>query len=64
MKFYFFLKLDVFSKYKLNMNHVTGFISEWVKNIVGKKENAGFQHFLLFLQCFKKASLCHCVEKS
>ena len=27
-----------------------------VENIVGKGENAGHQHFLLFLQCFEKAS--------
>ena len=26
------------------------------KNIVGKGENAGYQHFLLFPQCFEKAS--------
>ena len=26
------------------------------KNIVGKGENAGYQHFLLFTQCFQKAS--------
>ena len=26
------------------------------ENIVGKGENAGYQHFLLFLQCFQKAS--------
>ena len=26
-----------------------------VENIVGKGENAGYQHFLLFLQCFEKA---------
>ena len=25
------------------------------KNIVGKGENAGYQHFLLFQQCFQKA---------
>ena len=24
-----------------------------VENIVGKRENAGHQHFLLFLHCFK-----------
>ena len=24
------------------------------KNIVGKGENAGYQHFLLFPQCFQK----------
>ena len=26
-----------------------------VENIVGKGENAGYQHFLLFLQCFHTA---------
>ena len=26
------------------------------ENIVGKGENAGYQHFLLFLQCFQNAS--------
>ena len=28
---------------------------ERVENIVGKGENAGYQHFLFFLQCFQKA---------
>ena len=27
-----------------------------VQNVVGKGENAGYQHFLLFPQCFEKAS--------
>ena len=27
-----------------------------VETIVGKGENAGYQHFLLFPQCFEKAS--------
>ena len=27
-----------------------------IENIVGKRENAGYQHFLLFLQCFQKVS--------
>ena len=27
-----------------------------VENIVGKGENAGYQHFLLFPQCFPKPS--------
>ena len=26
------------------------------ENIMGKGENAGYQHFLLFPQCFQKAS--------
>ena len=25
---------------------------EWLENIAGKEENAGFQHFLLFPRCF------------
>ena len=28
-----------------------------IENNVAKGENAGFQHFLLFLKCFQKASL-------
>ena len=31
-------------------------IIDWVKNIVGKGENAGYQHFLLFPPCFQRAS--------
>ena len=27
-----------------------------IENIVGKGENAGYQHFLLFSQCLEKAS--------
>ena len=32
------------------MNFVLG----RVENVVGKGENAGYQHFLLFPQCFQK----------
>ena len=28
-----------------------------VENIAGKGENAGYQHFLLFSQCFQTASI-------
>ena len=27
-----------------------------LENIMGKEENAGYQHFLLFPQCFQRAS--------
>ena len=27
-----------------------------IENVVGKGENAGYQHFLLYPQCFLKAS--------
>ena len=30
-------------------------VFERIKNIVGKVENAGYQHFLLFVQCFRKS---------
>ena len=30
-----------------------------VENIVGRGENAGYQHFLLFPQCFQKTFLMH-----
>ena len=35
------------------------FIFGRVENIVRKVENAGYQHALLFLQCFQKLSLTH-----
>ena len=35
-----------------------------VENIVGKGENAGYQHFLLFPQCFQKVKSLDCVIKS
>ena len=31
-------------------------ITDWVEKFVEKGENAGYQHFLLFPQCFKMAS--------
>ena len=31
------------------------FVFDRVENIVGKGENADYQHFLLFPQCFQKA---------
>ena len=36
--------------------------SDRVENIVGKGENAGYQHFLLFPQCFLTASLSELVK--
>ena len=32
------------------------YVLDRVENIVGKEENAGNQHFLLFSQCFQKSS--------
>ena len=33
-----------------------------IENIVGKGENADYQHFLLFPQCFQKASFLGVVK--
>ena len=41
---------------KINVNEKPKFGFGRVENIVGKGENAGNQHFLLFLQRFQKAS--------
>ena len=41
---------------KFGLAEIMGFVFERVENIVGKGENAGYQHFLLFLLCSQKAS--------
>ena len=41
---------------KINVTKILKFVLGRVENFVGKGENDGNQHFLLFLQCFKKAS--------
>ena len=46
-----------FADDKLNIAQTAEFAFNRTENIVGKGENAGYQHFLLFLQCFQKASL-------
>ena len=38
---------------KINATEKSKFVSQSVQNIVRKGENAGYQHFLLFLQCFQ-----------
>ena len=44
-------------------------VTDWVENIEGKGENSGYHNFLLFPQCFQKASFpglltLDCVVKS
>ena len=41
---------------KINLNKNQNFLGGRVENIVGKGENDGYQHFLLFPQCFQKPS--------
>ena len=43
------------SEDKLKELNMMIFVFERVENIVGKGENAGYQHFLLFPQCFQEA---------
>ena len=45
-------KLKTLADDKINEAQKLQFVSGRVINIVGKGENAGYQHFLLFPQCF------------
>ena len=47
-------KLKAFADDKMNVTEKLKFVLGMVENIVGKGENAGYQHFLLFPQCFQK----------
>ena len=55
-KFLDWAKLKVFADDKINMTEKLKLVLGWAENIVGKGENAGYQHFLLFPQCFQKPS--------
>ena len=48
-----------FAEDVVNLSEKSKDVFERVESIVGKGENAGYQHFLLFPQCFQKS----CVEK-
>ena len=43
-----------FADNKLNLAKVIISACDRIENILGKGENAGYQHFLLYLQCFKR----------
>ena len=45
-------KLKAFADDKLNVTQSVKVAIHRIENIVGKEENAGYQHFLLFPQCF------------
>ena len=49
-------KLKAFADDKLNVTKIIISVYDRVENVVGKGENAGYQHFLLFPQCFGNAS--------
>ena len=50
-------KLKVFAEDNLKVVRMMIYVFDRVENIVGKGENASYQHFLLFPQCFQKSSL-------
>ena len=47
-------KLKAFAEDKSNVARMIISLLDRVENTVGKGENTGYQHFLLFLQCFLK----------
>ena len=55
-KFLDWSKMKVFADDVFNVVMMIISIFYRVENIVGKGENAGYKHFLLFLQCFPKLS--------
>ena len=48
-------KLNALADEKLNVTQKIKVVFHRIENIEGKEENAGYQHFLLFQQCFQKA---------
>ena len=49
-------RLRAFADDKIDVAQMMISVFDTVEKIVGKGENAGYQHFLLFPQCFQKAS--------
>ena len=54
--------MKLFAEGKINMSEKLKFVMERVENIVGKGENAGYQHFLLLAQCFSKTFFLRVVK--
>ena len=48
--------LEAFADVKCNVGKLMISLFDEVENLVEKEENAGYQHFLLFPQCFPKPS--------
>ena len=50
--------------YPLILTQMVRFVYKgWIENIVEKGENAGVQYFLLFPQCFQKASSARSLKR-
>ena len=48
--------MKAFANDKIHVTETLTLVLGRVENIVGKGENAGYQHFLLFTQSFQKVS--------
>ena len=51
-----FSKFKAFADDKIMVTQILKFVLGRIENIVGKRENAVYQHFLLFPLCFQKFS--------
>ena len=49
-------KLKAFADDKLNIDKITISVLDRAENTEGKGESAGYQHFLLYPQCFPRPS--------
>ena len=49
-----FSKVKAFTVDKIYLSQALKFVCKMAENIVGKGESAGYQHFLLFSQCYQK----------
>ena len=49
-------KLKAYADNKLNTAKMTILLCDRLENTLGKGENAGYQHFLLFPKCFPRPS--------
>ena len=55
--------LKAFAEDTLNVCQVIEFVFVMEENIVGKGENAGYQHFLLFQESFQSLHFHGCLYK-
>ena len=56
MTFLDWTKMKAFADDNINVIKNLKLLRGRVENILGKGENAGYQHFLLFPKCFQKPS--------
>ena len=55
-------KLKAFANDEINVDSKFEFVLGRGENNLGKGENAGYKHFLLFPKCFQKVSFSRVVE--